>query len=931
MKSARVSAVVLVVICLSATVASGQALPPTGNVFGSTLDAQGSVVPGASVTLTGLAAAQRASGDPKGDFHFLGLSPGGYVVEIARPGFETVRRSATVEPGKNVVLSITLPVAGAAETVIVQSDDVALDNRTVETGATYGQKELAQIPTGRSPWAVLQQVPGVLFPFVNVGGFLEAPRPVFVGKGSRPDQNSYELDGVPLSLGGVPPFFFDFDSLSNIDVTTGGADPSLATPGVTLSLVTKRGTNVLRGSARGLYTRGIGWDYGVEAGGPVWRDRVWLWAAFAHNDYLEEPIGLRSLEVLRSAVTLASWNAKLNAELMSANTLTLAYTNFDRSTLGWLVDPDKSDESNANNARPGQSYIVQDSHVFSDRFFASLNLSYVTNASANTPRGGSDEQAILDTDGIWRHSFMSRFIADDKHQAGLNVSGFFDTGSVRHELKVGFGYRHATFESASSWPGDQIIGIQNQDFDPSFAAITRPANARTQLNAYDAFLSDTLRVGELTVNLGARFDYQQGKNLPSSIPANPVFPAILPALQYGGDAGYPITWRQVQPRLALIYALPDRRTLLRAAYSRFVNQLDSTTVGTINATPGAPAERHFPWNDANGNGRVEPAEIDLSQERPDYVAVDPRNPGFAAPINQIAAGLKPPTTDEFIVGAERQLSTDWSGSLAYTHRTMRSLLFSPRIGTTSASYEQLGTGTGTVMGADGFVLSFSEPYYSLVDCPDPCGTILRNRPDAHETYDGVEVQLLKSLSHGWSARVSFAYNDWRQHIGPGAIVNPNNEIPGTNTTGPVVESDINARWQFNVSGTVQLPWEIVAGVNFFGREGFPIPYSFDAYTNDVQFVVPIQIGTAGDYRYPPVFQLDLQISRAFRIGSSVTVAPELACFNALNHSPVLFRWWTVGSFEVVDGVQVFTPDGFFNTALGRLPGRVFRGGVRIAF
>ena len=186
-----------------------------------------------------------------------------------------------------------------------------------------------------------------------------------------------------LSLGAVPPFFFDFDSLSNIDVVTGGADPSLATPGVTLSLVTKRGTNVVRGSARALDTSGVGWDYGVEAGGPLWRDRVWLWAAFAHNDYLTEPFLLGSGEVLRSSVTLANWNAKLNAELLPANTLTLAYTNFDRTTLGWLLDPGRSDDSNSNNARPGQSYIVQDAHVFSDRLFASLNLSYVTNASAN--------------------------------------------------------------------------------------------------------------------------------------------------------------------------------------------------------------------------------------------------------------------------------------------------------------------------------------------------------------------------------------------------------------------------------------------------------------------------------------------------------------------------------------------------------------------
>ena len=86
---------------------------------------------------------------------------------------------------------------------------------------------------------------------------------------------------------------YDFDSLSTIEVTTGGSDLSLATPGVTLNLVTKRGTNELRGSARALYTEGDAWDYGIEAGGPLWRDRLWLWAAFAHTrlsgQYLFQP------------------------------------------------------------------------------------------------------------------------------------------------------------------------------------------------------------------------------------------------------------------------------------------------------------------------------------------------------------------------------------------------------------------------------------------------------------------------------------------------------------------------------------------------------------------------------------------------------------------------------------------------------------------
>ena len=64
---------------------------------------------------------------------------------------------------------------------------------------------------------------------------------------------------------------------------------------------------------------------------------------------------------------------------------------------------------------------------------------------------------------------------------------------------------------------------------------------------------------------------------------------------------------------------------------------------------------------------------------------------------------------------------------------------------------------------------------------------------------------MKAFSHGWMARVSFGYNDWQQHIGPAGIINPNNEVPGTVASGPVVVGTINATWQFNVSGMVELP------------------------------------------------------------------------------------------------------------------------------
>ena len=41
-----------------------------------------------------------------------------------------------------------------------------------------------------------------------------------------------------------------------------------------------------------------------------------------------------------------------------------------------------------------------------------------------------------------------------QHQATANAS-FFNTGSLGHELKFGFGYRHIIGGSTTTWPGNQ--------------------------------------------------------------------------------------------------------------------------------------------------------------------------------------------------------------------------------------------------------------------------------------------------------------------------------------------------------------------------------------------------------------------------------------------------------------------------------------------
>src|SRR5262249_32260510 len=174
-----------------------------------------------------------------------------------------------------------------------------------------------------------RQVPGVLFADTNVGGDAYPWQSGFSNKGSDTGQNTFNLDGVGVTdIWGTLPVNLNFDALDDVEIATGGSDPSIATPGVTLNVVTKRGTNQILGSARALYNDTTGWDYGAEIGGPVWKDRVWLWGAGASNKYLGQTF-IALGQPSQSQNHVVNWNAKLNAQLAPANALAFPYVDSD--------------------------------------------------------------------------------------------------------------------------------------------------------------------------------------------------------------------------------------------------------------------------------------------------------------------------------------------------------------------------------------------------------------------------------------------------------------------------------------------------------------------------------------------------------------------------------------------------------------------------
>src|SRR5204862_5526030 len=141
------------------------------------------------------------------------------------------------------------------------------------------------------------------------------------------------------------------------------------------------------------------------------------------------------------------------------------------------------------------------------------------------------------------------------------------------------------------------------------------------------------------------------------------------------DSGYPIAAGSWEPRVGATYALgAGRKTLLRASYARFS---DLFLDGIKLASPFPSLQYiYYTWTDANQNHRVDLGEVDFSQLQ-GFVNVDPSNPGAAVAPNRIDPGLRPTTIDEGVVGVDRELFAGLIGSVHYTYRSIRGIVFSP--------------------------------------------------------------------------------------------------------------------------------------------------------------------------------------------------------------------------------------------------------------
>lgn len=281
-----------------------------GTVIGHVTDlATGQALAGLTVILQGQQGEDATLTDEAGNYTFTNLAVGVYTVRFfgASSPINVDRTDLHVSAGATVRADAAMPNAELhQETYVIKRKAASIDVGSARLGVTFNEDYMANVPVERTYGDLMLKAPGA---------FLESSGSVSVA-GASGLENVYVMDGLNVTgmdVGDIMNRKSDAQGGSNLtlefvkemQLNTGGyrAEYGGAMGGV-VNVITKSGTNEWRGSAFGLWspywlsatpksvvrTDGAlsGADFpdfdtnvGVEVGGPIIKDKLFVWLGFA--------------------------------------------------------------------------------------------------------------------------------------------------------------------------------------------------------------------------------------------------------------------------------------------------------------------------------------------------------------------------------------------------------------------------------------------------------------------------------------------------------------------------------------------------------------------------------------------------------------------------------------------------------------------------
>ena len=880
----------------------------TGSITGTVTDPDGAPLPGVAVTISGQQVpTSTVYTQANGVYRFPVLPPSSdYSVTLGLEGFKTIiQEGLIVRVGGNTQINVLMELSTIEETVTVTGMSPIIDVKSTSLGRNMTEEYMQSIPSARDPWVMMEHTTGMQVDRMNTGGSEGGQQSGFTANGSNRSDAIWTYDGAEvtdMAALGASPMYYDFDAFEEISISTGGNDPSIATGGVRINFVTKRGGNSWRGSARFYLTDGslqkdtvadrdgnlsgdfaqdelfpgyIGnaidqiKDWGGELGGPMVRDRFFVWGAYGKQD-IKQFVGSSP-----DNTQLTNIHAKGNAHFGDNLVLNYTFIHANKTKQGRGAAATRPPATTFNQGGPTPTHTAKAQYTINDNNYIEAAYTFTGLGFFLEPQGGRGIQPSFDlATGSWGNSFF--FFDTTRPLKNIRVDGnsYIAGANIDHEIKYGYSYRKAEVSSIWGAAGGGIAVFIEGNAAEAWLIQDSIDNYEGKRNSF--YAGDTISAGRLTFNVGLRYDNQTSQGLASAVDAHPTAPGLFPANSFAGSEKG--TWNSLSPRFGMTYDLTgDSKTILRLNAARYYSQMGAREAQRINTTSGP--EMDFTWTDLNGNGQVDAGETgDLLWVSPGF---DPANP--TAPSSNRLTDTDAPWTNELIVGIEREINRSFAIGGNFIYKKNSNFTWNPREGEKFDSFwEQV---TQTIGGVE---TTFFQP-----TGPRALGNVYQQREGFNTQYTGVEVFLNKRFADGWMGNASFTYanptQNFTESIGYTDPTNVGVTDGQINAAGSRTGSFWGAsRWFFKTSGMYSLP----AGFNVSGffqvREGNIIAPTIR--TGNRAFGsgrVQVIQDTFGSQRLPTFWTLDLRVEKTFDLNDQGRIHFIVDAFNVLNQDTIL--------------------------------------------
>lgn len=584
-------ALVLAALLILPVLASAQ----TAELRGSVADSSGGVLPGVSVTIR-----QEATGvqrsvatDEQGSFRVPALQPGPYVIEATLMGFGTDTRKVILTVGQVAELKITLSLGMVKESIEVVGRSAAVEIETTKSdlSALVSQEQLSELPVlNRGFVGLAQLLPGG--GPARTGDSRFGINTAFGGTNVR-SMYSMQIDGGIMDhpIYGFAVVNVSQDAVQEFRVLRNQFDAEYSRAGTAVvNVVTRSGTNDVHGqlsyfgrddklnATNAFATTKPPFDsarVSGTTGGPLFRNKAFYFGALEYNRQnsvriialpAANPFAAQFNGVYGNGVRAKLGLAKIDYTANPRHSFTVRYL-YDNDDIVEAYQLAENTALDFNDVSANWNWTLGG---------AALNSMVVQYLDQDTQRF----QTTADTQVI-RPSFTSGRSPNlpqgfPRKRYTVNDTFFYSPG--RHAMKFGvrMAYENLSYDAdyygAGVWQFNTDRPFDRNDratWPTKFTIGSGPATKNYRNTEWGFFGQDDVRMGNVTLNLGLRYDFDtnlRSNDFIASLIANPQFAGLERLVK--ADRGNDLN--NVQPRFGVAWdTRGNGRTVVRGGYGLY--------------------------------------------------------------------------------------------------------------------------------------------------------------------------------------------------------------------------------------------------------------------------------------------------------------------------------------------------------------------------